>query len=243
VFAHLGQHPGATMYKDSSPYNADGTLTGYTGAGNLPQDRWGWSSELNRPTLRGDGTADKVTIASGFPAPPWTFSLWVKVVSAPFSVSPILMQYPYVSGAQSGLFILSGGSWYYQAYGTSGAAVSFGTWNTSWNHLVITSTSAAYLNGVSVASGSAPVGQVTSGLSLFYYNALGPDRFGNEYVSDPMLLGRILSTSEIVALSDPSNVDLRIGGIPGLLPIRRYYGTGLNTGAALRRRYIASGGN
>jgi len=40
-------------------------------------------------------------------------------------------------------------------------------------------------------------------------------------IADPMLWQRALTPSEISALADPSNVDLRVGGVPLILPPRR----------------------
>ena len=49
VFAGLGRVHGAGNYFDSSPYRNHGTLTGYTGAGNTPANRW--SKALGRNVL------------------------------------------------------------------------------------------------------------------------------------------------------------------------------------------------
>ena len=48
VFAGLGRFVGSTHYHDSSLYKNNGTLTGYTGAGNTPADKWQWDATLRR---------------------------------------------------------------------------------------------------------------------------------------------------------------------------------------------------
>jgi hypothetical protein len=40
-------------------------------------------------------------------------------------------------------------------------------------------------------------------------------------VSDPIILSAPLSPGEVAALADPANVDLRVGGVPLILPPRR----------------------
>ena len=60
VFAGLGQMPGTTYYRDESGYQNNGTLTGYSGAGDTPADKWQYIPQLGRWGLGFDGSNDYV---------------------------------------------------------------------------------------------------------------------------------------------------------------------------------------
>jgi hypothetical protein len=67
-------------------------------------------------------------------------------------------------------------------------------------------------------------------------------------IADPMMFERVLSPAEVRAIADPGNTDLRVGGIPLILPkARRLWGVGaVATGwkpawAVRRQRTIGTG--
>jgi len=256
VFAHLGQVVGSTTYRDSSVYNNDGTLTGYTGAGNLPQNRWGWDATTRRPMLGFDGSGTSIAcsgvsaaLASQSKA---TLTAWLY---RPATSTKVLVGYQPSSGNRFGIQWYSDGNAYFIAE-NSGAA--FGAWSNSLtgSHcftLVFDGTKSgssrisSYVDGVFVGNattGTPPTAlpsAATLGTSLA---GVTSTTYGGGSVIDLLVHTRDLSASEIADASNPANVDLRIGAAPPLLlSARRYWGTGFNTGAALRLRYIASGGN
>ncbi len=91
----------------------------------------------------------------------------------------------------------------------------------NWNHaLAIHSSSGAqiYLNSDIVAQTRSSNGQHIMITGIHF----GRDNNSfHGYLTDHALWARILSNNEILALADPSNVDLRVGGVPLILPPRR----------------------
>ena len=85
VFGGLGPNnrwsAGQGMYEDSTCYLNDGTLIGYTGAGNTPADKWQWNPFLRRFVLGAseDGT---LYVNCGYSQtlrlPAFTILMWIK---------------------------------------------------------------------------------------------------------------------------------------------------------------------
>lgn len=249
VFAHLGQVVGSTTYRDSSVYSNDGTLVGYTGAGNLPKDRWGWSDYLKRPTLSFNGSSDYVefssTVSSLYRFTSELFWCSFFINTSNFAVVPVGDGYYQIGGWY--VYIRSDGSVLFATQATgaeSSVATAAGTIPAGVTTHVMaqrtgTTTASIYINGRSVSVTGAVANCATSSYNLRIGALSGTSsNFVNGVMSD-MLIGLGNSSAFAPALSDPSNYTL--SGL--LLPVRRYWGTGFNTGAALRLRYIASGGN
>jgi hypothetical protein len=220
------QSQSTLLYRDSSLYGNHGTLTNMD-----PATDWVFDPYLGRWVLRGDGSNDIVTTPGGWPAPPWSAATWVKMwqLSVSNVVHGIMVQYAYGGTCNSGLFYQynAGNLWYFQAYGSGGAAHAFGTPDLSWHRFLVTASTAgsfAYLDGVLKDSQTAPVGQTASGLSLLAYTT----NFCKAFVTDGMIWNRVLSLSEIQRDADPS--DTMLGGL--LLPPTRKWWPVSSGGAA-----------
>jgi len=226
VFAHLGQCIGSTTYKDASPYNNDGTLVNYTGAGNLPQDRWGWSNYLKRPILSFSGASSDYVSSSTACKPLQgisyaTVAAWMSK-SAGAQIG---------AGAGTGRFLIlwfTDGNAYFTAKGSPlSAAGASGTrhfcMSIAGNSLV------GHIDGVqkvtSTNAGTTTLA-ATLGPQICGYDSTNGYSTGS--VADLCFWTRVLSDSEKWQIADPSNFDLRIGATPLLLPVRRYWGAGFN---------------
>lgn len=236
VFAGLGRVSGDLKYVDSSVYGNHGTLTAMD-----PSTDWSWIPTLNRFALDFDATDDYVNCGS---TPitddirPLTVSAWVKARSRGESSCGHIV-------SKGGLFL--SGSWVFCVYyGGLRLLVEAGTdlyhnvsidfdisANQIWKHVLITwtgGTTAAtdiqlYVNSIVIS----PT-QLQDGVSLVSDAALnlsiggkaGAYTFDGQ-ISDPMIWNRILSSSEIQQLADPSNTML--SGL--LLPPKRKLYSGI----------------
>jgi len=79
-----------------------------------------------------------------------------------------------------------------------------------------------YLNGANKQTHSYSAAPTSGGA---YINVGCNPAFGylNSVIADALAWTRMLSEAEIAALADLSNVDLRVGGVPLILPPRRRF--------------------
>jgi hypothetical protein len=235
VFAGLGQFGGSksTLYKDSSLYQNEGTLTGMD-----PPTDWVWEATLGRWVTDYDGINDYVlcpntnllrpTLAS-------TAAVWC------LGQSPNASNYSLMGTLGS-----SGNRGW--AMGVNNAADLNATIavnattqfqvpvndihvSTIWTHYAMVFVPSVglyvYQNGVLKGSNTTapPASQYQSTLAMRIGDrGDGSAKFLGS-IADPMLWNdRALCQSEISALADPSNIDLRVGGIPLIEPLwRRVY--------------------
>lgn len=225
--AWLGQHAGASLYHDAGEHR-HGTLTGFTGAGNTPADRWAFSSTLGRRSLTFDGSGTYVP--SLLPAltstPAVTVAAWVNATSVA-ATRYAISDYNFGTICTVGLAVNSAAKWIanvFDSVAVTGPTATAGR----WTHLAMTrgslsaSTSVTlWVDGVAYTgtAGTAVGGDTFTvgrpgGLASFYWSG---------QIADPAAWSRVLSPAEITALADPANVDLRVGGVPLVRPIRRFF--------------------
>lgn len=255
VFAGLGRMPGTTLYFDSlgdQNYGAGnhGTLTRYTGAGNTPADKWVWDNYLRRNVLGLDGAADYVSVpnSSSFASDTVTFAGWL------YQTANNTRQCPFSKDYLEFEFQLHENTTTKYIWWGNGSSYGVGSWTTAamppatWWHVVCkvkksTGVAQLWLNGVSQGTKTDTATSV-GGTSIL---AIGRRASGSYLfdgrTADCLSFNRALSPSEISQLADPSNVDLRIGGVPLILPLwRRVYGAAVAPSGNRRRRVLVSCG-
>lgn len=234
VFAGLGRAPGTFTYFDSSPSCNDGTLNGYSGAGDTPADRWQYAPPLGRWSLSLDGgTRQMSAIASGLPVyatDAFTIAFWhntpaVVSLANLFGFGDIL---PTNGGGGTERYIITYLGHYYfwgsNADWDTGIAVDA---DETWHHIAFTFDGAYlqfYRDGVPSAGPSASPGFGTTSIHITIgggHSVAASSLFST--VADPLIFSRTLSAAEIAALADPSNADLRVGSgsDPLILPVTR----------------------
>lgn len=214
VFAGLGGHGcvGSMVYPDSSLYANHGTLTNMDAATD-----WVWDEELGRWVLDFQAGAEYVNlpveILAGLSA--WSMSVWAIPLS---NAQGYILNAPHASGNTLLQQRKSKFQAYVGGYATAEIAFQYGPWV---NHVITFSGSRFdyYIAGVWQEGRSA----TWPGASAFGLGnrVLSQDRGWIGRICDAAVFNRILTPSEISALADPSNVDLRVGGVPLILPPRR----------------------
>jgi hypothetical protein len=231
VFAGLGQHAGGTLYHDDSTSKKHGTLTGFTGTNNTPATRWGWANPISRPALTFNATTNYVT----FPTlgifgntQSYSVSCWV------LNTSVGGYQTVWHCRAEYDVYLRHDGAgqlqWAYYDGGNRGPTASPLTANV-WTHLCGVFDKAAnqvilYRDGVSVgtpaATGNPSARSDLNTLGTAYYGGTTNNGWPGS-ISDVLVHGRALSREEAASLANPSNIDLRLGGVPLIQPVRRFW--------------------
>jgi hypothetical protein len=231
VFAGLGQHAGGTLYHDDSTSKKHGTLTGFTGAGNTPAARWVWANPISRPALTFNASTNYVT----FPTlgifgntQSYSVSCWVSCASVGG------YQTIWHCRAERDVYLRHDGAaalqWAYYDGSSKGPTVSALVANV-WTHLCGVFDKSAnqvvlYRDGVSVGTPATPgtpsARSDLNTLGTAYYGGTTNNGFPGS-ISDVLVHGRALSREEAASLADPSNVDLRLGGVPLIQPVRRFW--------------------
>ena len=214
IFAGLGYSPGTSTYTDSTG-NANGTLKGFTGTGNLPANQWSLDSTLGRYCLNFNGSTDYVDC--GLPAfltglTVATLTGWANC-TAEVGNNAILSND--TTGGAGGRDIRISG-YDYQAY--QGSAFldigSIQSYQSTWVHLLSIFNGTAvssYVNGVRKGSGTvgtySPAGYNLGvgwrpGSSSFYFTGK---------IADAMIWNRALTSGEITTLANAS--DPTLGGL------------------------------
>ena len=228
VFAGLGGHGcvGSMVYPDSSVYNRRNKLV------NLGADSWNWVSELRRwaidfPGINGnridilgtegiangwttitlaaweyhpdvkDGSANPKIIGNGFTSP-------ISLFGGAYGSELFL----YVNNAHIVDAPIRRGKWWHVVGMLDGSYARVYTNGTEKNSTAFT----AQLNSTTspFALGDVPLG-------------VGAIRPWLGLLTDGMIWSRALTATEVAALADPNNVDLRVGGVPLILPPRRRF--------------------
>jgi len=234
AFAPLGGGAGTLAMLDSSGYGNHGLLTGYTGAGNTPVDRWGWA--MGRAVLGFDGSTNYVQNSTfRFNCQyPFTLAAWM-YSTADLGAS---IQTALSIGASSSQYFAIG----FKSLSTYVAVPLLAGRNTGfdplpspvdvglfvWTHVAGVFVSAAsrllYVNGALVATDTSSVTELTTGTRCHvgsnpHTGILTP--FAGS-IGDPVVLARAVPPAEIARLADPSNVMYRMGGVDGILdPVAR----------------------
>jgi len=217
VFAGLGGESGTYRLKDSTreSQNNNGILTGYSGVGNLPKDRW--SKAIGRQTLSFNGSTNFVAIKQIIFAYPLTLAIWCKPSLS--SNSGVAIYIGPDNGDNDGCWISfgAGGSAFAITNGVPSGSVPY-TANIWYSAIAIFSSSTSrtlYLNGI---SGTIGTDDRTPANWLHSYVGrncnFGSPIYWNGDITDAMIWNRTLNPMEIQALSIQSNVLMNYGGTP-----------------------------
>lgn len=230
VFAGLGGHGcvGSMVYPDSSLYGNHGKLINMDAATD-----WVWSPELGRWGQAFDRSyVDVSAVPIGY-APAFSIAAWIRPTATPGDQCAI-----YCEGPLTGDYTLnylyidnaSPASLCFDQYPPGGgrlrapAVVDLG----KLVHVAYVRRAAGeelYVGGIVCETRATP--EAYSGLSptgmRIGRRADHYTRYFAGQIYDVVAARRALSPSEISALADPSNVDLRVGGVPLILPPRRRY--------------------
>lgn len=223
VFAGLGGHGcvGSMVYPDSSLYGNHGRLVNMD-----PTTDWVWSPELGRWGLDYVGT----TAASQYTSIPMTGTHSALTIAAIANIRAVTGTYDGIVlsrvGSVTGLNVLSasaiGYHWNSQYYNFSGPAPVIGGY-ALYAVSVAPDKASLYVNNTSAinVASHGPTSPALFRIADDANNEGTEGRYLNGTVYDVMVWSRALSPSEISALAELSNVDLRVGGVPLILPPRR----------------------
>jgi hypothetical protein len=199
-----------------------------------------------------NGSTDYVAcLASREVAGSITISAWINATFATNRKSVIFSNYP--AAQNTGVLFEVG----YGA-GNGNTNLALITPNTGWafgvsmgttpllTHLAVTVVATVgvtfYINGVFssfVSDATSSVIASTSPCSLGRCDAYTTNYLLG-YLADVCVWNRVLAAYEIAALADPSNTDLRIGGVPLIQSMRRYWPTGVTLATGNRRVLCAA---
>jgi hypothetical protein len=244
VFANFGRARGSLKYVNECDPKNPGTLTGFTGAGNTPVDRWGramGSPFLGFVLVNSNRVLASQSIMAG--ALPITLSCWARARNVTANSTLIGV---WANGADGFYLSLAGAATgdpvqavaeHTVSYGIAGAGTFVAE---SWVHVagVFTSSTSrlCYCNGV---AGTANTTAVTpTGLNLFgvgVYAGTGGPIYSDCDVRDPCIWSRALSPSETSCLADPA-WSVMMGGAIYTRPNRSFVGQGGAPPATNRRR-------
>jgi hypothetical protein len=262
VFLGLGPNQrgsaGTTDYEDSSPYGGHGVLTNYAGSGDAPAERWRFDNYLKRWALGLDGSDDFVQFG---PSPqntwtqntPFTLAAWVKSAAN----LGTLFQNGISSGNWDGIWWswgLDGNNLHeielhdsslHYIYKMASAAAT----QNVWHHLAATNSGlgteaglTVWNNGVAVSQSGGHYGTVALSTNRAWRigatTKTPPGYPLSGSVSCVMAWQRMLPAAWIASLADPANVDLRVGGVPLILPVRRFWPGGFRRVGPVRRRKL-----
>lgn len=251
VFAGLGQYVGGLHYNDASLYGNHGTLTGYTGAGNQPSNRWSVDGTLGRPRLGFTGAS--YVLGPTLQLTELTIALWINRTGVtsrimchtsssgnyPVWSFEFLSDTPYFGSANSdgSSLLVEPSTVTFAGLGWHHAAVA---------HVAATSKNKFYIDGQQlggIANSSRGALSLSTGvlnLGRWFYN--GTWYYLAESLADVMIWNRSLAAPEIRATADRSNVLLECGSQPLCLPLRTLWPAGAVPSASpavnYRRRKI-----
>lgn len=214
---------GSNWYPDASPYKAHGTLYNMD-----PNTDWVWVPQLSRFALDFDGSNDYVTVPRG--SHDWTGTVTVACWYFPRverNGDTFGFNYSHEFGCRLGV---QGRALWRQSNGAGGSVQFYfpGTPVREWGHNCFFRDSATkqikkYNNGNPVGSAATYTNTPLSSTYPFYIGRYHVGNSDNAIISDFCVWLRVLFPAEISALADPSNVDLRVGGVPLILPPRRRF--------------------
>lgn len=227
-FLGLGSAPYTTRYTDSSVHRNHGTLTGYVGAGDTPSEKWAWDSYLRRFVLGADGTNDYVLGGLVNLVNDHTISYWI-------NFNTISIGATWAASVAKGHYNSSGN--YLQLWQTGGTNVrqyrnaSYVSWNpaltaSGWarfDFVMSHGVATAYKDGVPLGVGQALAsGNDVNTFAMCLGATTTPQYYLPAKMSDVLLFSGDQSWA-IPYLADPSNVDLRVGGVPLILSVRQWW--------------------
>lgn len=223
VFAGLGGRGciGSMVYPDSSLYANHGRLVDMDAATD-----WVWDGKLRRFVLHFTGMSGEQVLfdKTVSETPLYTRMVWVVHGVVTGSYPQIFTKQPFY-----GFYEEPRGYVRAREHDPTGTRILDSSFNPfvsgEWFHAAVTydnTTFRLYSNGVQSAS------VVNANKTI----AMGPtQQFSDDYryytwdggICDGLIWTRALVSEEISQLADPSNVDLRVGGVPLILPPRRRF--------------------
>jgi hypothetical protein len=233
-----------TIYEDSSLRDNQGMLYGYTGAGNTPADKWQWDNLLRRWCVGANGSSDYILSPSLFSSASCaTISAWIRMRGWN-SLATVLAKS--ASGADFDLLVDGNERLFHWYFSTSDGNQSAASTTTpvlgTWYHVMVTlhagEKARVIVNGIvenSVAQNHAWIGNASQfSIGMSYTRS---SRWANADVAD-VLVASFDYAQFAPYLADPSNYDLRVGNVPLLLSVRRFWGTGLHRAGPVRRHKL-----
>lgn len=220
----FGSHQGTAYVADASRRRNHAALTGFAGAGNLPVNAWRWFPSIRRFGVWFDGVNDyAITGRNSVGAGAITLAWWGQKTSP--NVQIVLMDKAAFYDA-NGVEVYADTQLYVR--GGSGTAANstssvYGGMTTMRHQaIVIAGTTATfYVDGKADGSGAndLPTARAMQ-LYIGHYPGLGYFYTGGQ--SDLLQFDGDQRWA-LPYIADPSNVDLRVGGIPAVLPVRTWY--------------------
>ena len=217
MFAGLGFLPNTPIFFDSSQYCNHGLFTGNVA--------WKWDVVLSRYVTYHTDDRSYIQCRRGYAeADCWTWMVWA-------TRSPSAAQLFAEAVGSVGIGEYSDDDmpqyWWVNSDGTSGYARSEGkTWPSEgwflYCGVFYAGVVCGYLSNrgfltTQLLRGTWPTRLAASNAVELGYNCAGA------VLGDRLAWNRVLALSEIRELDDPSNVDLRVGGVPLILPPRRRF--------------------
>lgn len=212
VAAYLGQGAGGDHYHDSGPLGNHGTLTGFTGAGNTPGDRWGVA---NGRSLLEFANANAEYINAGMSAfSPVGFSVFSRCRFIPFVGSSGIISKRTNGSGDSFQLVASNNAFNEHDLqfavwigGVPCIAVDYanrlnGSWNTVFG-VFDNSTVSAFVDGIQTASASASGTMDSSSSPVSIGRTYSDTYIFKGQMSDSAIWSRSLTNSEIAILSSP----------------------------------------
>jgi len=223
VFFGGGLVPGGSRMYDGSVYGNHGTLINMD-----PQTDWVWVPELRRWAMTFEGIDEHVMAPNSTHynfTSDFTCAAWAHPSS---TVANRRLVYRYTN-RERGYYLTQNdtdsGQWTFAIFADTIQTIDSDAPPTGdWQHIVGVRHSGQmriYVDGQQQTDTASCAGSITGTRPLY----VGCDYLiKHEFVGDiaePVLFSRSLTPSEIAALADPGNVDLRVGGVPLILPPRR----------------------
>lgn len=255
VFAGLGRFPGGLRYDDAMESlwgnGNHGTLTNMAIPATATSG-WQWDNHLRRMVLAYDGSSDYVLVPYSAIALPYTVIAWMKINTAANKVA--WWRGKQGTGATAWdaeyLSITSGykvtvSSVHNNVFKTATSVGYFdvGVWVNTMSIFGSTTDRRIVFKGV-VAQNTEE--SIPEGMNLCNigcdssYSGVPENFFPGSLADQIVLLGDWSVYAD--AFADPSNVDLRINGIPGILPVwQRVYGAAVAAAVTARSRIIGAG--
>jgi len=209
VLGLFGGGAGTSKAFDASGYGNDGTLMDMD-----PPTDWVWAPELGRWAVDFDGTNDAIFLPV-FKVNGWaqiSMTIWIDQYSSGVDVP---LSVPDGLTTQCAVLVILSSTTFRTDVNAAGNTLSVST-TTGLHHVAMTYDGASkksYWDGVLQESAaiSGALETVTDELNIGRFSSFPINNFGGR-LSDAAIWNRALCPTELAALADPSNVDLRLGG-------------------------------
>ncbi len=230
VFAGLGGFERSARFQDFSSRGQHGVLTNMD-----PPTDWVWMPQLRRWGMDFDGVDDIVDCGIVLDNPrAITLSCWFYCRANPDAGVGMMTRFYWVPSCLYGMGVDPGPDlWGYIGTGEGFDSAYLyrpggGVVTNQWEHYAFTwdgSTMRLWVNGVELGTGKTNTVTPGSNTISLVLGRSGTTHTGYGYISgigaDFCIWSRALRSHELAELANPNNVDLRLGGVPLILPPRR----------------------